>query len=99
MIVNQHTAFDDRSVSKVWITDALRGQAATFDRLRVDRQLEEALTRGPDPLHLAAAFGLDDKTVIRYTNGADRSSRPSRVPQRLVISIDPGDLLGGDVGV
>ncbi len=37
----------------------LRGQAATLERLRVDWQLEEALAHGPDPLHLAAAFGLD----------------------------------------
>ena len=41
---------------------------ATLERLRVDRQLEEALTHGPDPLHLATVFGLDDKTAIRYAN-------------------------------
>jgi site-specific recombinase XerD len=70
LIVNQHTALDDRPVSKVWITDALRGQTATLERLRVDRQLEEALTHGPDPLHLAAVFGLDDKTAIRYAAAA-----------------------------
>jgi hypothetical protein len=70
LIVNQHTALDDRPVSKVWITDALRGQAATLERLCVDRQLEEALTHGPDPLHLAAIFGLDDKTTIRYAAAA-----------------------------
>ncbi|WP_433214924.1 hypothetical protein [Microtetraspora malaysiensis] len=48
----------------------LRGQAATLERLRVDRQLEEALTHGPDPLHLAAVFGLDPKTAIRYAENA-----------------------------
>ena len=36
----------------------------------MDRQLDEALTQGPDPLHLAAVFGLDDKTAIRYANAA-----------------------------
>jgi hypothetical protein len=25
----------------------------------------EALTHGPDPLHLAVMFGLDEKTAIR----------------------------------
>jgi len=30
---------------------ALRGQAATLERLRADRQLQEALARGPDPWH------------------------------------------------
>jgi hypothetical protein len=48
----------------------LRGQTATLERLRVDRQLEEALTHGPDPLHLAAVFGLDPKTAIRYAENA-----------------------------
>lgn len=32
----------------------------------VDRQLEEALTPGPDPVHLATVFGIDEKTAIRY---------------------------------
>jgi len=36
----------------------------------VDRQLEEALAQGPDPLHLAAVFGLDPKTAIRYAETA-----------------------------
>ena len=49
---------------------ALRGQAATMERLCVDRQLQEALARGPDPLHLAAMFGLDPKTAIRYAENA-----------------------------
>jgi hypothetical protein len=47
-----------------------RGQDATLERLRVDSQLEEALTHGPDPLHLAMVFGLDEKTAIRYANSA-----------------------------
>jgi hypothetical protein len=38
--------------------------------MRRDRQLEEALTHDGDPLHLAAVFGLDDKTAIRYANAA-----------------------------
>src|SRR6266568_4688709 len=39
---------------------------ANPERLRADRQLEEALTCSPDPLHLAVVFGLDDTTAIRY---------------------------------
>jgi hypothetical protein len=38
--------------------------------LRVDRQLEEALTHGADPLHLALVFGIDEKTAIRYAVSA-----------------------------
>ncbi|WP_265737603.1 hypothetical protein [Actinacidiphila soli] len=30
---------------------------------RVDRKLEEALTHGPDPLHLAEVFGLDEQKI------------------------------------
>ena len=48
----------------------LRGQAATLERLRADRQLEEALACGPDLLHLAVVFGLDPKTAIRYAENA-----------------------------
>jgi hypothetical protein len=65
---------------------ALRGQAATLERLRVDRQLQEALARGPDPLHLAMMFGLDPKTAIRYAENA----------RQLLITAaeehDPGDV-------
>jgi hypothetical protein len=66
LIVNQQTAMTTRAVSENWLTESCRGLTATLERLRVDRQLEEALTHGPDPLHLAAVFGLDDTTAIRY---------------------------------
>ncbi|MEU9213960.1 hypothetical protein AB0D27_40235 [Streptomyces sp. NPDC048415] len=42
----------------------MRGQDATLERLRVDRRLEEALTRA-DPLHIALVFGIDEKIAIR----------------------------------
>jgi hypothetical protein len=42
--------------SGVSVSPALRGQTATLERLRVDRQLEEALVHSPDPLHLAEVF-------------------------------------------
>jgi hypothetical protein len=45
---------------------AFRGLTAILDCGRADRQLEEALTCGPDPLHFAVVFGLDDTTAIRY---------------------------------
>ncbi len=66
LIVNQQTAMTTRAVSENWLTESCRGLTATLERLRVDRQLEEALTHGADPLHLAAVFGLDDTTAIRY---------------------------------
>lgn len=41
-----------------------------MEPLRCDRQLEEALAHGGDPLHLAAVFGIDAKTAIRYATTA-----------------------------
>jgi integrase len=70
LIINQQTAMSTRPVSENWLTAAFRGLDATLERLRVDRQLDEALTCGPDPLHLAAVFGLDDTTAIRYATAA-----------------------------
>ena len=55
-----------RAVSENWLTGSCRGLTATLERLRADRQLEEALTCGADPLHLAAVFGIDDTTAIKY---------------------------------
>jgi hypothetical protein len=67
---NNQTAHKLGPVSGHWLTAGFRGQHATLERLRVDRQLEEALTHGPDPLHLAVVFGLDEKTAIRYATAA-----------------------------
>jgi hypothetical protein len=55
---------------KLWTTRATRNLTATLERLRVERQLEEALTHGPDPLHLALVFGIDERTAIRYADSA-----------------------------
>jgi hypothetical protein len=66
LIINQQTAMTTRAVSENWLTESCRGLTATLERLRVDRQLEEALTCGADPLHLAAVFGIDDTTAIKY---------------------------------
>jgi hypothetical protein len=66
LIINQQTAMTTRAVSENWLTETCRGLTATLERLRVDRQLEEALACGADPLHLAAVFGIDDTTAIRY---------------------------------
>ena len=66
LIINQQTAMTTRAVSENWLAGSCRGLTATLERLRVDRQLEEALTCGADPLHLAAVFGIDDTTAIKY---------------------------------
>ncbi len=66
----RHADFTSPWLAKVSLTKSFRVQAATLERLRVHRQLDEALAQGPDPLHLAAIFGLDPKTAIRYAENA-----------------------------
>ena len=58
-----------RPVSENWLTSSFRGLGVTLEQLRVDRQLDEALPP-PDPLHLAAVFGIGDETAIRYASAA-----------------------------
>jgi hypothetical protein len=60
----------------------MRGLAATIERLRIDRQLEEALATGGDPLHIAAVFGVSEGTAIRYaTNAQILLQTPPQPPQ------------------
>ena len=70
LLINQQTATETGPVSNVWARKPVRGHTATLERLRQYRQLEEALTSGSDPLHVAAVFGLDPKTALRYTDAA-----------------------------
>ncbi|MER6383792.1 hypothetical protein ACWDBP_31020 [Streptomyces sp. NPDC001233] len=70
LLINNQTAPGTGRASNRWIRGPLRGQEATLERLRVDRQLEEAMAQGPDPLHLAEVFGLHEKTAMRYAESA-----------------------------
>ena len=70
LLVNNQTAMTTRPVSENWLTSFFRGLGVTLEQLRVDRQLDEALTAGPDPLHLASVFGIGDETAIRYASAA-----------------------------
>jgi len=70
LIINKQTASNNRPVSDNALTAPFRRRAATLEALRVDRQLDEALTHGADPLHLAVVFGLDETTAVRYSTAA-----------------------------
>ena len=101
LIINQQTAMTTRAVSENWLTESCRGLTATLERLRVDRQLEEALTCGADPLHLAAVFGIGNGTAIKYATIARQllptaaeqhdpsSSREPRGPEQPIEREDP----------
>ncbi|MDG4834803.1 hypothetical protein O7627_36665 [Solwaraspora sp. WMMD1047] len=43
---------------------------ASIEKLRIDRQLDEALACGADPLHLVEMFGVAESTGIKYANAA-----------------------------
>ncbi len=70
LLVTSITANDARPVSDYTVTQLFSGLKATLGKLSVDRQLEEAITHGPDPLHLAAVFGLPHGTAVRYAEAA-----------------------------
>ena len=69
LLISKETALRHGPVSHAFVL-SLRGLPATVERLRIDRQLEEALTVGFDPLHLAAVFGIAEATAIRYATNA-----------------------------
>ncbi|MGH3182561.1 MAG: hypothetical protein ACRDOE_11745, partial [Streptosporangiaceae bacterium] len=70
LIINKQTGLTTRPVSENAIGAPFRGLTATLEALRAGRQLDEALTHGPDPLYLAVMSGLDETTAIRYANAA-----------------------------
>ncbi len=70
LLVSVCTAGGLGPVSYPFLARPLRGLPATLDRLRIDRQLEEALISGADPLQVAAVFGVCDATAIRYADNA-----------------------------
>lgn len=72
LLISPKTATGLGPVSHPWVGLLLRGMPATIERLRVDRQLEEALACGADPLHLAEVFEIDASTAIRYATSAQQ---------------------------
>ncbi|MBP0455785.1 hypothetical protein J5Y04_40630 [Kitasatospora sp. RG8] len=48
----------------------MRGRAAMPERLRVDRQLEDAVIQSPGPFHLAGVSGLDEESAMRCGDSA-----------------------------
>ncbi|MGH3761316.1 tyrosine-type recombinase/integrase [Actinophytocola sp.] len=70
LLISKESAVHHGPVSHPWVGLLLRGLPATIERLRIDRQLDEALACGADPLHLAAVFDIDNSTAIRYVTSA-----------------------------
>jgi len=75
LLISKHSAIRHGPVSRTWILD-LRGTSVNLEKLRIDRQLEESLAMGADPLHLAAVFGISTDTAIRYASNARQLLEP-----------------------
>jgi hypothetical protein len=69
LLISKESALHHGPVSPTW-TRELRGLDATLEQIRIDRQLEEALAVGFDPLHLAEVFNIDPSTAVRYALNA-----------------------------
>jgi hypothetical protein len=69
LLITPQTAHNTEPVSRVWLRYAVRDRQATLSGLRQDRILDEAEAVGiPDPLHVAAIFGLNPDTAQRYVD-------------------------------
>lgn len=80
LIVTDASALTGRPVSDTWLQSLFQPTGITLDRLCMDRHLEEALTYGLDPLHLARVFGISPATAMRYTTAAKQLLKPADPP-------------------
>ena len=65
-MISAKTALGTESVTSSYLNWHLRRYGVTVERIRRDRVLHEALTAGPDPLHLTLVFNLSHTTASRY---------------------------------
>jgi hypothetical protein len=70
LLISKYTARTSGPISSYTLTHLFRPPLPGLDRVRRDRQLEEALSRGPDPLHLAIMFGISGTTAAFYADTA-----------------------------
>lgn len=71
VLVNAETALGTEPVSGPFVRFSLGRNGFSIDRIRADRILHEALTAGPDPLHLALVFNIEHSTALRYATVAE----------------------------
>jgi hypothetical protein len=91
LLINRVTAPATGPAGRVRRTKAFWGLTATLQRLHVDRQLDEAVAHGPDPLHLTAVFGLSDQTAIRYAAAAQQLLQTQAEQHATASSSEPTD--------
>jgi len=72
VLISAKSALGRAPVGRTYITERLLPRSVELDRIRGDRVLQEALTVGPDPLHLALVFNLAHTTAARYAAVAEK---------------------------
>ncbi|MGH9121829.1 MAG: tyrosine-type recombinase/integrase [Acidimicrobiales bacterium] len=70
LLISRVSALKVGPVSAPWVGRIVQGLPATIERLRIDRQLDEAIASGADPLHVALVFGMSDSAAVRYAENA-----------------------------
>jgi hypothetical protein len=73
LLITRNTATTATAVGTFWLDRLVKKLPVGVDQLRQDRILEEALTNGADPLHLAHVFSLGAKASLRYTSAVTES--------------------------
>ena len=69
--LNAKTVLGTGPVSGPFVRFSLGRNGFSIDRIRADRILHEALTAGPDPLHLTLVFNIEHSTALRYATIAE----------------------------
>ena len=72
VLISRRTALGTGPVCHEFVRFSLGDSGFSIDQIRADRILHEALTAGPDPLHLSLVFNLDHSTALRYTTVAEQ---------------------------
>jgi hypothetical protein len=80
VFISQSTAYGTGPASIYWLHTRVQDLNVTPGRLRIDRQLDEALISGGDALRVASVFGITEQTAVRYAEAArailDSTHRP-----------------------
>jgi integrase len=72
VLISRRTALGTGPACHEFVRFSLGDSGFSIDQIRADRILHEALTAGPDPLHLSLVFNLDHATALRYTTVAEQ---------------------------
>ena len=82
VLISKRTALGTGPVCHEFVRFSLGDSGFSIDQIRADRILHEALTAGPDPLHLSLVFNLDHSTALRYATVAEHllSDEPGQQP-------------------